>query len=379
MIKQMASIFLIWQKTVITLRERRLLHFLVFSLFFTISSLPQCLVAMEHKNKRVGLLLKYPFIKNFEEEKRDVINYAKKNLLEDISIAFNKLCERGIIFDEVKFTFITFTEPLAYQMDQQSFKAKEGYVKDHFLKNDKVKNFIKSKNLDYMIIAELYELSSGGLWDFRWVFVEFNENDFNIEAGSDHYKCQDVAMFLRFVKVIPKKMSEDFGMKFRDKLAQRISQTEGQKAQAKETVKVLVTSCFYHRIDDEKRKEILDRLQNLLPPVLALDLKKMNSMKNYKIYSYDFPHKCVDVSDQFFEDIINHYDADYLISAVMDMEKTMNKIFFIIQIIPRDVRNKKKEPWDHKYNFDVTIVSKKLAKKICEKWPKFTGENNQPN
>ncbi len=239
-------------------------------------------------------------------------------------------------------------------------KTNKRSIKD-FLKTKQAKKYFEIKKTDYLIVTSIKALE-GDVWKIKWVFVKFYDGKTRMHQGYEQFKfTEPEALYDFFADELPGIMVHDFDSSVKPSdLCRKIEPT------------VLVTSCFYHRTPDGKPKKILDRLQEDLPSLLLPLLEKKNVFENYKIVAYDFPHKCSEVSDGMYRDIIDAHDANYLVAAYMHMEDNMNYIYFRITYVPKRIQDKQTkppEPQEHLERYDSQVMAKKVADMIEKQWP----------
>jgi hypothetical protein len=297
------------------------------------------------------------------EDIRGYVEHAKEELIEEIPFIFNKFCTAGGLYDDEWLTFEILEEVTLENLGHGSLKARRSSVRK-FLNDANIKKFFEKKKINYLIVTSI-SILPGEVWEVKWAFAKLGEYENPpIDLDKDFHTFTNPINFYMFCTSLPENMAIDF---------ESFIQPLYHSVREAQRTKVLVTSCFYHRAPDAPRKEILDKLQQQMPSLLAHDLKKTEIFENFEVIPYDSPQDCGKVSDELYQKIIISYDADYLISAYMDMRKNMNHIYFTIKFIPKTIFKKGIKDWTHpsRRRFDAQVVSRNLAGVISENWPEI--------
>jgi hypothetical protein len=318
--------------------------------------------------ERVVLLSRFPDLEGLDTSAADLVRWVEENLETEMRTAFNKLDSPFLTAQTERYEFVPFDFIRVGRLD---IRAKELPVRDALIYNASLKRFLEDNHIDYFIVMELEILPFGNLWEFSWVFANIKKADFQLLAGDHHTSADNIMGLYEFCRQTPMKVAEGFKQTFAEPSTATPAAGEPPPEIPANRMKIIVTSCFWHSVADETRKEILDRLQAQLPTALAGDLQKSGPLNDaFEVIPYAYPKRCVSVSDDLDREIITNLKADYIIKANMDMEQSMNRIHFFLMFISKE--GNRPEAFEVKYrrksNFAPQVVSKHLAEEICSRW-----------
>jgi hypothetical protein len=323
--------------------------------------------AVGQSQKKVVLLVQFPKLENENQKVTTALEWFKANMPADLQTEFNKMHTEVLTSNLNPYVFIP---PGQSIFDRLSIRAHELKVKDELLKNTEMRNYFKDQAIDYLIVTQLEILPFGNIWEFRWVFTKFSGDFFELSSGYHHQSFVDYSDLYNFFIETPQKMASDFKNSFGADAIPAGGTATVPGPEAKKRAKIIVTSCFWHSVADTRRKEILDRLQVQLPSALAKDLEDSEVLKDYEVIPFSYPRRCVSVTDNLEQEIISIQGADFIISAHMDMEESMNWIHFFLRC--RSAKDFSLKTFEMKYrkrsNYAAKVVSKYVAEEICSQW-----------
>ena len=241
-------------------------------------------------------------------------------------------------------------------------KAKESSVRAIFTESD-YKELQKKYQL--FIICELRVYPHNKKLIFRWVFIDLAAKDKEPLAGKLIHISNEGDLYDYVKDKIEKsRFINDFFYRFLEL-----------------SKKIIVTSCFYHNQDPrDDRFEKLTDLQAVMPHLIYQELKSHPKTGHNDIFLEPSPEYCDEQTndDTYFSNIMNKYNAHYLIACLQHLDESQDSIRFNIRFYTI-IGDRKKFMDEFKYDFSdagievlAELYARYLIIDLIQKYPQIS-------